>query len=194
MGEAAMAEDDLPARRVDEVVTVLMLPILDEVEGKRRRRLRDATADLRECIEVHGERAMSEDEARLLELERQFFDPQGAVARVAPAPVLLRVLPFYLQETRWQGADDVDRRVRMRLALRLARATARLPELHGFDVATALADVERAWKVANRRLRREQGQRALERLPPDARTRMEEFIAQVEARRAAEARESGEPG
>lgn len=178
--------DDLPARRVDEVLTVQMRWFLNEVEGKRRRRLQHALTDLRECIEVHGERVMDDPDLRLLELERQFFGPEGAVGRVAPARVLLLVIPTYLEATRWQGVEDEDRRVRMRLGLRLARAVARLPELDGVDVTSALADVERAWRVARRRFRRDQHQRAIERMPPASRARFEEFIAQVEARRAAE--------
>ena len=187
-------DDDRPARRVDELLTVQMRWLLDEVEGKRRRRLKEATADLRECIEVHGERVMDDEDVRLLELERQCFGPEGAVGRVASAPVLLRVLPSFLDEPRWWGADDVDRRVRMRLALRLAWAVARMPELEGFDTVSAVAEVMRARQAANRRLRQESAQRALERMPPEARAKMEAFVAQVEARRAAESDASGPPG
>lgn len=178
--------DDLPARRVDEVLTIQMRWFLNEVEGKRRRHLQQALTDLRECIEVHAERVMDDPDLRLLELERQFFGPEGAVGRVAPARVLLLVIPTYLEAMRWQGVEDEDRRVRMRLGLRLARAVARLPELDGVDVTSAIADVERAWRVARRRFRRDQSQRAIDRMPPASRARFEEFIAQVEARRAAE--------
>jgi hypothetical protein len=193
MDEVVLDEDDLPARRVDEVLTVLTMSILDGLEGKRRRRLQEAIADLRVCIETNGEGVMIGDEVRLLELERQFGGPDRAVARVAPALVLLLVIPSYLEETRWQGIDDEDRRVRMRLALRLARAVAKLPELGRFDGTCALADVDRAWRVANRRLRRERGERALALLPPAQRAEFEDFIARVDARRAEESREQGEP-
>lgn len=189
MSEVELDTDDRPARRVDEVLTIQMRWFLNEVEGKRRRRLQQALADLRECIEVDGERVMDEPDLRLLELERQFFGPEGAVGRVAPARVLLLVIPTYLESTRWQGVEDEDRRVRMRLGLRLARAVARLPELDGFDVTSALADVERAWRVARRRFRRERNQRAIDHMPHASRAWFEEFIAQVEARRATESSE-----
>jgi hypothetical protein len=190
----ALLHGDRPARRVDELLTVQMRWFLDEVEGKRRRRLQEATADLRECIEVHGEHVMDDEDVRLLELERQFFGPEGAVGRVAPAPVLLRVLPSFLDEARWWGTDDVDRRVRMRLALRLAWAVARMPELEGVDTVSAVAEVMRARQAANRRLRQEGAQRALERMSPESRARFEELFGRIEARRAAESEASGPAG
>lgn len=107
------------ANRADEVLRHFFRAQQSGVAGRRVDRLRRAEADLRACLEDRASLLLTEQELALLALERQ-FDPEGAAARVAAAETVLLMLPLFLEEPRWHGADVEDRRLRIRLAEPLA--------------------------------------------------------------------------
>lgn len=168
-------DDDHADRRAGEALQDVVTPILEDLTGKRLRRHQQAEADLRVCIEATGAQHLDDEERVLLELERSIH-PIGAVARTAPAGVLLLVLPSYLEDPRWEGDDDVDRKVRIDLALELARWCVRLPELRDVDTDDAMEDVLDAWRVAHRRLRFDRARRSYERMDPVGRAAMDEIL------------------
>ncbi|GAA2753600.1 hypothetical protein [Amnibacterium kyonggiense] len=158
-------EDDRPVRRLDEVLHALVDPLVEPLHGRRRRRLEDAEDALRRCVEVNAGRILTLPELRLVELEVQ-LDPVGAAARIATAPALLRALPRFLDDADWEGEDDEDRRVRIRLALELLEATDGLPEFPADEVDAQRNAVLAAWRRARWRLRRDQHERRLAETDP----------------------------
>ena len=147
-------DDDTSVRRSDEVLQLLFDSLRGMVKGERRERLDRAEADLRPCLDQNAERLLTDPELALLALERQ-LDPDGAVARVAGADVVLLLLPIFLTEPRWHGRDAEDRRLRISLALTLARRAVRLPELAQYSWECAMWEVEAAVGRARLELRRE---------------------------------------
>lgn len=163
-----LPEDDRPVRRLDEVLHALVDPLVESAHGRRRRRLEDAEDALRRCVEVNAGRILSLPELRLVELEVQ-LDPLGAAARIASAPALLKTLPHFLDDADWEGQDDEDRRVRIRLALDLLEATDGLPEFPAEEVDGLRSAVLAAWRRARWRLRRDQHERRLATTDPTQR-------------------------
>ena len=165
-------EDDRAVRRLDEILHAMVDPMVEELQGKRRRRLEAAEDALRRCIEINAGRLLSGQELVLLELEVQ-VEPDGAAARVASAPALLHVLPIYLEDADWEGDDDEDRRVRMRFALELARWSGEYPEFEGVEGVEVRAEVMAAWRAARWRLRHDQHERKLAEMDPVKRAWLE---------------------
>lgn len=124
------------------------------VSGRRLARLHAAEADLRACLETLASVALTGPELVLLALERQ-FDPLGATARVAEADAVLIVLPTYLEDPRWRGADLADRRLRITLAEPLAWSIARLPHPRATPFGCPVWTVEAAARHARWVLRQE---------------------------------------
>lgn len=122
--------------------------------GRRLERLCAAEADLRACLEVLAPVALTGPELALLALERQ-FEAEGAAARVAAADAVLIVLPTYLEDPRWRGADLEDRRLRITLAEPLAWSIARLPQLRGTSLGCPVWTIEAAARHARWVLRQE---------------------------------------
>ncbi|MGN6444469.1 hypothetical protein [Amnibacterium sp.] len=162
-------------RRAGEALQDIIAPMLEDLTARRLRRHQRAEADLRACIEVTGAQHLDDDERVLLELERS-IDPTGAVARTAPAGVLLLVLPSFLEDPRWDGEDDIDRKARIDLMLSIARWCVRLPELRDVDTDDAMEDVLDAWRVAHRRLRFDKARRARERMDPAFRAMLDDVM------------------
>jgi hypothetical protein len=127
--------------RSDEVIGRFFAERRRGVAGRRLDRVRSAEADLRACLEAHAPQLLPPPDAALLALERQ-FDARGAAARVAGAGAVLLLLPIYLEEPRWFGADVEDRKERIRLAEPLAHDVARLPGLRGKAIGPAVWTVE----------------------------------------------------
>lgn len=107
--------------------------------GRRLQRLQCAEADLRGCLEAAAPRLLEPHELALAALERQ-FDPEHVVARVAGAEVLLLLLPIFLDDPHWHGADVEDRKLRIRLAEPLAERIVRLPGIGDVGRAAWLVD------------------------------------------------------
>ena len=147
-------EDDRGVRRTDEVLQLLFDALRGTVQGRRLERLDRAEADLRRCLDENADGLLTDPELALLALERQ-LDPEGAVARVASADVVLLLLPIFLKDARWHGRDAEDRRLRIQMALTLARRAVRLPELAQYEWGCAMWDVEAAVEQSRRELRRE---------------------------------------
>ncbi|WP_375400463.1 hypothetical protein [uncultured Amnibacterium sp.] len=146
-------EEDRPVRRVDEVLRILVDRLRADVAGRRLEQVDRAEIDLRRCIEQNAAGLFTDPELALLPLEQQ-LDPVGAVARVASADVLLLVLPIFLDDARWHGVDDEDRRLRVRFVVALSRAAVRLPELQPYSSGCAIWDIEAAVQRAHADLRR----------------------------------------
>ncbi len=121
---------ELLAVTADAAISDFFLLERARTSGTRQRRLERAIDDLRQCFEAVADRVLTTPELDTRELERQ-FRPEGAAARVADAYALLYVLPLWLDDPRWHGNDLEDRRLRVQLALPLARFVARLPTFDG---------------------------------------------------------------
>jgi hypothetical protein len=148
------SDDDKGVRRSDEVLQLLFESIRRKVQGRRRERLERAEVDLRGRLDQNAGRLLTDPELALLALEQQLH-PVGAVARVASADVVLLLLPIFLREPQWHGRDAEDRRLRIQLALTLARSAVRLPELVQYAWGCAMWDVEAAVERARLDLRRQ---------------------------------------
>ncbi len=147
-------DDDKGVRRFDEVLRLLLEPIRAKAQGKRLQRIDRCETDLRRCLDANADRLLIDPELALLPLERA-LDPEGATGRVASAELVLLLLPTFLSEPEWQGVDAEDRRLRISLAMTLARTGVRLPELADYASGCAMWDVEAAVQRARERLRRD---------------------------------------
>lgn len=124
-----ISQDLLPVT-VDAAISDFFLLEQARASGTRQRRLERAIGDLRQCFEEVADRILTTPELATRELERQ-FRAEGASARVADAYALLYVLPIWLDDSKWHGADLEDRRLRVHLTLPLARFVTRLPTFDG---------------------------------------------------------------
>lgn len=145
-------EDDRPVRRADAVLRLLVDDLRRQATGRRLDRIDRAEGDLRRCIAASVDRLFTDPERALVPLEEQ-FEPEGAAVRVASAEVVLIVLPVFLGEARWHGADVEDRRVRIQLAAAITRGAVRLPDLQG-EVACFVIEAQQAIRRARDELRR----------------------------------------
>ncbi|HEY4269396.1 MAG TPA: hypothetical protein VGM94_14530 [Galbitalea sp.] len=145
--------DSPPQETVDAAISAFFLLEHARASGARQRRLERASDDLRECLEAVAERILTTRELAVLDLELQ-FQPFGAAARIADADALLFALCSWLEDSRWHGNDFEDRRLRVHLALPLARFVTRLPRFDGpVDGGCAMWDVEAAVRQARREIR-----------------------------------------
>jgi hypothetical protein len=146
--------DDLPVRRLDEMLPILLRPLRAGAGPRRLQRIDAAELDLRRCLEVYAHRLLTTPELAFLEFE-QAVNPADAVARAASVDVLLLVLPFFIREPEWHGVDLEDRRLRIRISDVLAHQMPRLPELQGYSCGAEVWSVEYAVEDARRELRME---------------------------------------
>jgi hypothetical protein len=147
-------DDDKEVRRFDEVLRLLLEPIRAKAEGECLERIDRCEIDLRRCLDANADRLLIDPELALLRLERA-LDPEGATGRVASAELVLLLLPIFLSEPEWPGVDVEDRRLRISLAMTLARTGVRLPELADYASGCAMWDVEAAVQRAREGLRRD---------------------------------------
>lgn len=152
--EDLIDEDERAVRRVHELLPLLLRSLRAGAGPRRLARIDAAEADLRRCLSAHADRLLTDPELAFLPFERA-LQPAGAVARVASADILLLVLPFFLREAGWHGADLEDRRFRIRISDVIAHAIPCLPELHGYSCGAAVWTVEYAVDDARRALRLE---------------------------------------
>src|SRR4051794_26973116 len=107
---------------------------------RRADRLRSAETGLRTPLDDLAPPVFTEQERALLALERQ-FEPEDAPSRVAGGGAILLVLPLYLDEPHWHGADVEDRRLRIQLASLLTEDILHASAAWGVDLGRA------AWVV-----------------------------------------------
>ncbi len=153
-----MHRHDQATRSAAEILERFFLLERGRASGRRLQRLELAERDLRSCLDAEADAILTETELALLAAEIQ-FDPEGATARVTEPDAILHVLPPFLQDPAWHGQDAEDRRLRIRLALPLARLVCRLPELRRAEVNCAFWDVEAAVDRGRRDLRRSRAPR-----------------------------------
>lgn len=154
----------------------------DFLTGSRLRRVIQAEVDLRSCFEQQAVAYLPEERVRRCAHERARgrTDP---VARAAEPVVILRVLPPFLDEPRWHGVDLQDRRLRARLAWRLAQEIAHTHELRG---STVFEEVRSAVWRSRKALRQVRAELSMQRLEA-AGVDMEGFksaVRDLELRRA----------
>lgn len=123
-------------QRADEVLRWFFEEQAAGATQRRAERLRCAQADLRACLDGLASCLFTDQEHALLALERQ-FDPRDATSRVASAEAVLLVLPVFLDEPRWHGADLEDRRLRIGLARPLSEQIVHTAALRGVDLGRA---------------------------------------------------------
>ncbi len=152
--EYLLEEDDRPVRRLDEMLPVLLQPFRAGAGPRRLERIDAVERDLRSCLEANATRLLTTPELAFLEFE-QALEPEGAIARAASVDVLLLLLPTFIREPEWHGADLEDRRLRIRISDVLAHQMPRLPELQGFACGAEVWSVEYAVDDARRELRLE---------------------------------------
>ncbi|MET0590009.1 MAG: hypothetical protein ABWZ77_02430 [Naasia sp.] len=149
--------------------------------GKRLSRVEAAHADLLACFTAHLPDVLPESADR-----READDRPEAAARVAPPEVILQVLPFFLDEQQWHGADLQDRRVRYSLSWGLAQWVARDLGLQGSESYEAVrAAVSRSARNV-RRVKADAARQDLEErglIPPE----LQALLRNIDARRASEA-------
>jgi hypothetical protein len=128
-------------QRADEVLRRFFVGQAASASPRRTERLQRAEADVRACLEELAPLLFTEQERALLALERQ-FEPEDAPARVASADAILLLLPVFLDEPRWHGADLEDRRLRIQLASTLVEEMLRASASWGIDLGRAATVVE----------------------------------------------------
>lgn len=93
-----------------------------------RRAVLDATdCDLRLCIELDGEAAMTASERVVLAAERQ-FDAVGAVGRTLPGSALPGLLERFVRDPLYRPDAAAEARVRLEACATLVRWLARDPD------------------------------------------------------------------
>lgn len=109
----------MPASRpsIDEILTTFFAREQAATSGVRSGRLERIEAALRHCLEADCDRVLDERGLSLLQVER-VFEPGGAFARAMRADDLVFALLVFLED-RWLAADAGDRRLQVRIALRI---------------------------------------------------------------------------
>lgn len=109
----------MPSSRpsIDEILTAFFAREHAPASGARSRRLERVEAALRRCLELDCERVLDDRGLSLLEVER-VFEPDGAFARSMRADDLAFALLVFLED-RWLEPDPADRRLQVRIALRI---------------------------------------------------------------------------
>jgi hypothetical protein len=109
----------MPSSRpsIDEILTAFFAREHAAASGIRSLRLERIEAGLRRCLEQDCDRVLDERGLALLRVER-VFDPEGAFARSMRADDLVFAL-LVLLEDRWLEPDPGDRRLQVRIALRI---------------------------------------------------------------------------
>jgi hypothetical protein len=102
---------------IDEILTAFFAREHAAASGIRSRRLERIEAGLRRCLETDCDRVLDDRGLSLLRVER-VFEPEGAFARSMHADDLVFALPVYL-DGRWLQPDPGDRRLQVRIALRI---------------------------------------------------------------------------
>lgn len=140
---------DLEARQtvsVDELLRAFFAEQGERLRGRGLERLREAERLFRRCLEGRLEQLLSPEERTILRAEREFA-PRSAGARLATPPMILRVLPTFLET--WGGAELEERSMQLTVAQRLLDHVSTL-QLAGDD----LPELRTAVKTALRRNRR----------------------------------------
>jgi len=106
-----------PRPSIDEILTAFFAREQAAASGIRSRRLERVEAGLRRCLEIDCDRVLDERGLSLLHVER-VFEPAGAFARSMRADDLVFALLVFLED-RWLEADASDRRLQVRIALRI---------------------------------------------------------------------------
>jgi hypothetical protein len=102
---------------IDEILTAFFAREHATASGIRSSRLEGIEAGLRRCLEVDCDRVLDERGLSLLRVER-VLEPHGAFARSMRADDLVFALIVFLED-RWLAADAGDRRLQVRIALRI---------------------------------------------------------------------------
>jgi hypothetical protein len=106
-----------PRPSIDEILTAFFARERATASGIRAERLDRIEAALRLCLERDCDRVLDERGLSLLQVER-VFEPAGAFARSMRADDLAFALLVFLED-RWLEPDPADRRLQVRLALRI---------------------------------------------------------------------------
>jgi hypothetical protein len=102
---------------IDEILTAFFAREHAAASGIRSRRLERVEAGMRRCLETDCDRVLDERGVSLLRVER-VFEPDGAFARAMRADDLVFALLVFLDD-RWLEPDPGDRRLQVRIALRI---------------------------------------------------------------------------
>jgi hypothetical protein len=102
---------------IDEILTAFFAREHAATSGVRSRRLERMERILRSCLETDCDQVLDDGGASLLAAER-VLEPEGAFARSMRADDLVFALVVLLDD-RWLVDDAADRRLQVRLALRL---------------------------------------------------------------------------
>ncbi len=106
-----------PRPSIDEILTAFFAREQALASGVRAQRLGRVERVLRRCLEADCDRVLDERGLSLLQVER-VFEPEGAFARSMRADDLAFALLVFLED-RWLEADASDRRLQVRIALRV---------------------------------------------------------------------------
>jgi hypothetical protein len=143
---------------IDEILTAFFARERAASAGVRARRLDRIEASLRRCLEVDCDRVLDERGLSLLEVER-VFEPAGAFARSMRADDLAFALLVFLED-RWLEADPGDRRLQVRVALRIVDFLLERRLIDERDLACPLIELKVQAGHVRARLRTELGARA----------------------------------
>lgn len=102
---------------IDEILTAFLARERAAASGRRVDRLQRVERRLRSCLETDCDRVLDGGGASLLAAER-VLEPDGAFARSMRADDLVFALVVVLGD-RWLPEDVADRRLQVRIALRL---------------------------------------------------------------------------
>jgi len=147
----------MPSRRpsIDEILTAFFAREHAAASGIRSQRLERIEAALRGCLEADCDRVLDERGLSLLAVER-VFDPDGAFARSMRADDLVFALLVFLDD-RWLQPDAGDRRLQVRIALRIVDFLLERRLVDERDLACPLIELKIAAARVRARLRSEVG-------------------------------------
>jgi hypothetical protein len=140
---------------IDEILTAFFAREHAAASGIRSRRLERIEAGLRRCLETDCDRVLDERGLSLLRVER-VFEPEGAFTRSMRADDLVFALPVFLDD-RWLQQDPADRRLQVRIALRIVDFLLERRLIDERDLACPLIELKVEASQVRARLRSEVG-------------------------------------
>jgi hypothetical protein len=147
----------MPAQRpsIDELFTAFFAREQAAASGIRSERMERVEAALRRCLETDCDRVLDERGLSLLQVER-VFEPEGAFARSMRADDLVFALLVFLED-RWLAVDPGDRRLQVRIALRIVDFLLERRLVDERDLACPLIELKVQASRIRSRLRSEAG-------------------------------------
>jgi hypothetical protein len=143
---------------IDEILTTFFARERAAASGTRSQRVDRVEATLRRCLEVDCDRVLDDRGLSLLHVER-IFEPAGAFARSMRADDLAFALLVFLED-RWLAADPSDRRLQVRMALRIVDFLLERRLIDERDLACPLVELKVQASRIRAQLRTELGARA----------------------------------